>query len=167
MNFELSELKHALTSKKLITAKAWDDLLAEAKEKKQEITDLLIEKKVLDEESLTELVASQINVKYTNLQDIEQIPKDTLLLVPEPIARRHGVVAFAKDKNKLSLGMTDPDDLATRDALKKKTDLEIVPLFSLCLRVARTGFEPVIWSLRTTRPGPTRRTRLELYFTPN
>lgn len=127
MNFELSELKHALTYKKLITAKAWDDLLAEAKEKKQEVDELLIEKKVIDEEALIELGASLINVKYTNLKDIEQIPKDILLLVPEPIARRHGVVAFAKDKNKLFLGMIDPDDLATRDALKKKTDLEIVP----------------------------------------
>lgn len=126
MALDKQDLKRALVSKKILTAKAWDELAKEAGAARKDIADLLVEKKVLDEEKLTELSAAFLDVEYVDLKNLgSAIPKDVLLLVPEPIARRHGVIAFGKDKNKLKLGMVDPDDLATKDALKKKTDLAI------------------------------------------
>jgi type IV pilus assembly protein PilB len=121
------DLKRALVSKKLINSKAWDDLLEESKTSHKDVIDLLLEKKVVDEEKLTELTAGFLDVEYVDLKSIGQISKEVLLMVPEPIARRHGVVAFGKEKEKLKLGMTDPDNLAIRDAIKKKTDLIIQP----------------------------------------
>ena len=62
-----------------------------------------------------------------DLMNVGLIPKEVLLLVPEPIARRHKVIAFGKDSNSLSLGMVDPNDLETLEAIKKKTDLIVTP----------------------------------------
>lgn len=127
MQFDLQELKRALTGKKIVTVHAWNDLVKEAEEKKEGIDQLLIEKKILDEEKLAQISAEFLDAQFVDLKQMGQIPKEVLLLVPEPIARRHGVIAFGKDKDKLKLAMLDPNDLQTRDAIKKKTDLQIEP----------------------------------------
>ena len=127
MGLDLTQLKKELIGKKLITAKEFDVMAVDANLKKQAIQDVLIEKKIIDEEKLNQLAAAAYEVESVDLKEKGQIAKDVLLLVPEPIARRHQVIAFAKDKDKLNLGMVDPDDLETRDAIKKKTDLQIVP----------------------------------------
>src|SRR5437016_3047749 len=121
------DLKKLLVGKKLVDAKDWEGLEKEAGSKKSNVVDLLIDKKIVDEEKLSQLAAVHYKVEYVNLTNIDKIPKDTLLLVPEPIARRYGVIAFGKDNDKLKLGMTDPDDLQTRESIKKKTDLQIEP----------------------------------------
>ncbi len=127
MAFDQEDLKRALVSKKIVTTKSWDDLELEAKKKKQDVAELLVDKKIINEEKLAQIQAGFLDVDYVDLKNTGQIPKDVLLLVPEPIARRYGVVAFAKDKAHLKLGMLDPNDLQTRDAIKKKTDLTVVP----------------------------------------
>jgi type IV pilus assembly protein PilB len=127
MAFDQEQLKQALIGQQVVTAQAWNDLEGEAVNKKQEITDLLIDKKIIDEEELTKIASAFFDVEYKNLKDMGQIPKEVLLLVPEPIARRHKVIAFGKEKDKLNIGMVDPNDLETRDAIKKKTDLQVVP----------------------------------------
>ncbi len=127
MAFNATELKRALIGKKVLTAAKWDELAEEAKGKKQAVEDLLVDKKILDEEKLTAIAAGFFDVEYVDLRKLGELKKDVLLLVPEPIARRHKVIAFAREGRKLNLGMSDPSDLQTRDAIKKKTDLEVVP----------------------------------------
>ena len=121
------DLKRALTSKKIIAVKDWDDLVSEAKTKKVALPQLLVDKKILDDEKLAEISASFVDVQYVDLKKLGSIAKEVLLLVPEPIAHRHQVVAFGKEGDKLELAMVDPDDLETRDGIKKKTSLTIVP----------------------------------------
>lgn len=127
MVLDEQDLKRALVSKKLITAKAWDELKKEAVTVKKDVADLIIDKKIVEEEKLAELAAGFLDVEYVDLKESGQIPKEILLLVPEPIARRHGIIAFGDDKGKLKLGMIDPDDLGIREAIKKKTDMIVVP----------------------------------------
>ncbi len=129
MAFDSEQLKQVLVDAKIVTAESWSGLLSEASQKKEDISELLLDKKIIDEEKLTQIAAGFYNVEYKDLKNLGQIPKETLQLVPEPIARRHKVAAFALENGKLSLAMLDPDDLETKDAIKKKTDLEIVPFF--------------------------------------
>jgi type IV pilus assembly protein PilB len=129
MAIDKQDLKKVLVAKKIVAAKAWDDLSKEADDKNEQIIDLLVEKKLIEGEKLAQLIAAFYDVEYANLQDLGQIPKDILLLVPEPIARRYSIIAFGKDEDKLKLGMTDPEDLQTRESIKKKSDLQIVPYY--------------------------------------
>src|SRR3989338_8375673 len=54
-----------------------------------------------------------------------KIPREILSLVPEPIARRHGVIAFDKKDGVLDLAMIDPEDLQIKEFIKKTTGLEV------------------------------------------
>ena len=136
MAFDPEQLKKALIGKKIVTAASWTGFLDEAKKKREAVEDLLIDKKIIDEEKLTQIASAFFDVEYVDLKKMGQIPKEVLLLVPEPIARRHEVIAFGKEKDKLNLGMTDPNDLETRDAIKKKTDLQVIPFL-----VSRSSLE--------------------------
>jgi type IV pilus assembly protein PilB len=127
MVLDEQDLKRALVSKKLITTKAWEELKKEAVTVKKDVAELIVDKKIVEEEKLTELAAGFLDVEYIDLKESGQIAKEILLLVPEPIARRHGIIAFGEDKGKLKLGMIDPDDLGIREAIKKKTDMIVVP----------------------------------------
>jgi type IV pilus assembly protein PilB len=86
--------------------------------------DFLLEKKLFTEDQLLALKSELLGVPAVDLQDL-QIPQDVLHLVPEPIAHRHGVISFAKEQNGLSLAMTDPEDIQTKEFIQKKTNLNI------------------------------------------
>lgn len=94
----------------LKTAESWEEFL--------------LEKKILNEEQLLALKSEMLNVPIIDLRE-SQIPQDVLNLVPEPIAHRHQVISFAKTKEELSLAMTDPEDIQTKEFIQKKTGLKI------------------------------------------
>ncbi|MCL5009053.1 MAG: GspE/PulE family protein, partial [Patescibacteria group bacterium] len=86
--------------------------------------EFLLQKKVVTEPQLLKLEAELLGVEVADLTQ-QQIPQDVLNLVPEPIAHRHQVISFAKTKDELSLAMTDPQDLQTKEFIQKKTGLKI------------------------------------------
>ncbi len=86
--------------------------------------DFLVEKKALTEDQLLKVKSEEFNVPVIDLRN-EQIPAEILNLVPEPIARRHKIISFARTKTELSVAMIDPTDLQTKEFMKKKTASEI------------------------------------------
>ena len=121
-----SIIKDVVLENKLVERSKLLELEKQAEEKKMPLENFLIVKKVLSEEALAQALAKRYKVEVANLKD-EKIEQAVLQLIPEPIARRHHVVAFKKKGKKLFVAMLDPDDLQTRDFIKKKTDYEVVP----------------------------------------
>lgn len=121
-----AELNQLLQKNKIISATNLEKLEKEWRAVKTPITweDFLLEKKALTEEQLLKVKAEEFNVPIIKLHDVE-LAEPILNMVPEPIARRHQVISFAKSNNELSLAMTDPSDLQTKEFIKKKTGLEI------------------------------------------
>lgn len=124
-----AELNQLLTKQKVITDTALQTLdkewlAAKAKTPTVQWEDFLLDKKALTEEQLLKIKSEEFDVPIVDLRN-ENITPEILNLVPEPIARRHRVISFAKDKTILSLAMVDPTDLQTREFMKKKTGLEI------------------------------------------
>lgn len=85
---------------------------------------LLIEREVVKEADLNTAKASIFGVPFVDLKNLT-IDQQILLLIPEPIARRHRIISFAKDKEGLSLAMIDPSDIQIKDFIQKKTGLSI------------------------------------------
>ena len=123
----MEQLKRALVQQKIITPEKLEELIAEAATKKESLEELVLSKKIISQELMTQLTGILGDIQYVDLKNVGIIPKEVLFLVPEPIARRHKVIAFGKDDKSLSLGMVNPQDLETREAIKKKTDLVVVP----------------------------------------
>lgn len=121
-----AELNQLLKKKRIVSAADLEKLNSDWSALKTPMSweEFLIEKKAVSEEQLLKLKSEVLKVPIVDLRD-QELTEDVLNYVPEPIARRHQVISFAKVKDELSLAMTDPTDLQTKEFIKKKTGLEI------------------------------------------
>ena len=121
-----NELSQLLKQNKILSADKIEKLEKEKAQYKTPIPweDFLVEKKILTEPQLLEFKSKALGVPVIDLKD-QEIAQEVLNLVPEPIAHRHHVISFKKDKESVSLAMVDPEDLQTREFIKKKTGLSI------------------------------------------
>ncbi len=120
------ELNTALKQNKILTADKLEVLEKELTQVKIPTTweDFLVDKKAVTEQQLLDLKSRLLGAPVVDLTTL-QIPQEVLNLVPEPIAHRHQVISFAKTKEGLSLAMSDPEDIQTKEFIQKKTGLEI------------------------------------------
>jgi type IV pilus assembly protein PilB len=119
-------LYQALTEKNLLKEEVLNKLEKDIAQLKVQNSweDFLVEKKVVTEEQLLQVKSELLSTPVVDLRNL-QIAQDVLNLVPEPIAHRHKVISFAKTKEELSLAMVDPEDIQTKEFIKKKTGLNI------------------------------------------
>lgn len=129
MALSTATLKEIILGSKLVSEDELESLEQQAKEKKIPLENFLIVKKAASEEDLASALAKHYDVEVVDLKNTK-IDQKVLQLIPEPIARRHRVVAFEKKGSKLMVGMLDPDDLQTREFIKKTTNFEIVPFLA-------------------------------------
>jgi type IV pilus assembly protein PilB len=120
------QLNGALKQSKILNEEKIQVLEKERQQQKIPIPweEFLLQKKVVNEAKLLEIKSAALGVPLVDLTSL-QIPQDVLNLVPEPIAHRHQVISFAKTKEELSLAMTDPEDIQTKEFIQKKTGLKI------------------------------------------
>ncbi|TSA44716.1 type II/IV secretion system protein [bacterium] len=130
-----TDLKKILVEKNILKPEDFGKLETEAAEHKQTVANYLVWRKIIPEGNLAKLVSEFLNIPLVDLVE-EKIPQDVLKIIPEPIARRHQVIAFRKRDDELDLAMTDPDDLQTREFVKKKTGFTIKPYLA-----TRTGMD--------------------------
>ncbi len=121
-----AELNQLLIDKKIIKKTELADLQKEWEGLKTPMhwEDFLVDKKAITEDALLKVKSEEFGVEIIDLHD-QEITEPLLNYVPEPIARRHQVISFAKNKNELSLAMIDPTDLQTKEFIQKKTGLQI------------------------------------------
>ena len=121
-----SQLNDALKENRIVNQAVLEALEVEAGELKGAVSweDFLLEKKAVTEAQLLELKAGLLGAPVVDLTTL-QIAQEVLNLVPEPIAHRHQVISFSKSKDELSLAMTDPEDIQTKEFIQKKTGLRI------------------------------------------
>lgn len=120
----VESIKKFLVDTKVISDDKFEQLKKEAAQKRLELEELLVDNRIVSDEQFLNFKAQLLNFEPIDLQKVEIAP-EVLNLIPEPIARRHLVIAFAKDKSALSLAMYDPNDLQTKEFIKKKTELAI------------------------------------------
>ena len=126
MHIEPKQLKAFLLDSGLVSDADITNAEQEAKTKEIRLEDALISLGKINEEDLTRLKAYILGVPFVNLAE-EKVTPETLLVIPEPIAKSHNIVAFKKTGNTLEVAMLDPEDLETIDFIKKKANLKILP----------------------------------------
>jgi len=126
MRVENQQLKAFLLDSELATKKQIGEAEKKAEKSNKRLGDVLIGEGVITEEQLTKLEAYILGIPFVNLEK-EIIDPMVLREVPEPIARKHNIVAYKKNGNKLEVAMLDPEDLQTIDFIRKKAKLKILP----------------------------------------
>lgn len=75
---------------------------------------------LISDEELGKLLADSLSLPFVALEQ-QHIPREVLDIVPEVVARKHRVIAFAVSQDGLHIAMTDPSDLEIRNFLEKKS----------------------------------------------
>ena len=125
MRIENRQLKDFIKDTELIKDEDLEAAFKEAEEKGGRLGNLLLEKKLIEEEQLRKLYAYIMGVPFVDLTK-EVIPPEILQVVPEPIAKKYRIVAFERGPKDLKVAMMNPEDIQTIDFIRKKTGLKII-----------------------------------------
>ncbi len=126
MFIESSQLKQALLEANIVSNNDLEKALAEAEEKRKEVGEILISSGKISEDDYRRILAHVLGVPFIDLKN-QKTEFEILSLIPEPIARNHNIVAYARKGDSLEVAMLDTDDLSAIDFVKKKTGLKILP----------------------------------------
>lgn len=102
-------------------------LKEQERNEKKPLQDVVVSSGAMSEKDLTKRFAEEIDVPFTDI-NVKDLPKETLHLVPERIARQYNLVVFGVDDDgKKLLAMEDPDDIQAISFLQKQlgNDLKI------------------------------------------
>ncbi len=120
-----AQLKAFLVDSGLISEVQLKKAEKEILKTKEDLAGFLIKSGEVKEEEMTRLQAYILGIPFVNLEE-ETVPKEILAMVPEPIAKKHNIVAFKKSGKNLEVAMLSPDDLQTIEFIQKKAGLKIL-----------------------------------------
>lgn len=123
-----TEMKELLLDSGLVTD---EDIEAAVKKSEEsgnlKMEEVLVREGMISEEDLLRIKSHLLGIPFVDLKE-EQIDPDILRIIPEPIARKHNIIAYRKNKGKeLEVAMTNTDDLVAIDFIKKKSGLKVLP----------------------------------------
>lgn len=119
-----SQIQELLRQSGLIDEKTMQDVIVSAANARIPLQEAVIDKNVVADEKLGQLIASYIKYPFVNLSK-SSIPEEVYKIVPERLARKYKVIAFAKDTAGISLAMADPVHIKIADAISKKTGQKV------------------------------------------
>jgi type IV pilus assembly protein PilB len=99
-----------------------------AREQNRGLSDYLLDNDYIKDEELGQLIAAELGVPFINLRN-EKIDQETMLLVPEPVARKQGIIAFGRDKESVRAATTDLENREMLHILEKKYGVKVKPYF--------------------------------------
>ncbi|NTU99423.1 Flp pilus assembly complex ATPase component TadA, partial [Candidatus Falkowbacteria bacterium] len=121
---QLEQIKEILAKGNILPPANFDKIAKEASSLSKNVEDYLAEKKIISTAGLYEKASEFFDLPFINLKD-QNIRKDVLLTIPEPIASTHELIAFDSNTESISLAVLNPSDLEIFEFIKKKTGLEI------------------------------------------
>ncbi|MFC1595124.1 GspE/PulE family protein [Patescibacteria group bacterium] len=128
MNISKEKLKELLVRPDHVSAENFKSAEKEAKNKKRDLQDILLEKDLIKDEQLGKLIAEDAGFKLVSLKNTK-IEEEVLNLIPELVARSKGIIAFGKEGDAIKVGMMNPDDLETRHLVEKRVGGKVMPYF--------------------------------------
>lgn len=126
MHVEDSQIKDFIIDAGLISKSEVEEAEKEAKQKKKPLSEVLISKGKFSDDDLRRVQAYILGIPFINLKN-QTLNHEILTLIPEPVARKHNIVAFEKKNGALEVAMLDTDDLQALNSIKKKVGLKILP----------------------------------------
>ncbi len=99
---------------------------AESEKRGVALAETLVSSGKVSEDDMRRANAYVLGMPFVDLSG-SKLDFDLLSLIPEPIARKHNIVAYKKSDMTLEVAMLDITDLEAIDFVKKKTGLKIMP----------------------------------------
>lgn len=126
MHIDQDQLYKFIIDSGLITKEEYEVLKKKAEEKGESLQDTLMSSGKITEDDFLRIQAYLVGIPFVDLSKTK-VQIDTLALIPEPIARKHNIVAYSKKDDYLEVALMDGNDLNAIDFIKKKTGLRVLP----------------------------------------
>src|SRR3989338_3704651 len=102
--------------------------LSEAKDKNRDVEEVLIDKDLIKDEQLGEVIAEASGWTFMNLSQ-ERIDDDIVRLIPELVAKSQGVAAIDRTAEGIRLAMVHPDNIETKHLIEKRLGEPVIPYY--------------------------------------
>ena len=114
------QLKALVLKNKLVDEKGLDKILEYAKNSGVSLVDALSENNLVSDENLGLLIADFFKLPFIILTKTSISP-EVFRIIPERIARKYKVIAFARSKEGVKVAMSDPRNTELLQLISKKT----------------------------------------------
>jgi type IV pilus assembly protein PilB len=126
MHIDQDQLYKFITDSGLISKDEYEVLKTKAEERGERLQDTLMSSGKIAEDDFLRIQAYLVGIPFVDLSKTK-VSIDVLALIPEPIARKHNIVAYSKKDDYLEVVLMDGNDLNAIDFIKKKTGLRVLP----------------------------------------
>src|SRR3989344_4971639 len=123
------QLSNLLVTSGILKDRELTDISTVAKNAGVSIYDVLIDKNIVSDEALGQMIAQSLGYPFVILSKTA-INDDLFQVTPEKVARRLKVIAFERNQNNIKLAMNSPDNKLIIEAFTKKTNCNIIPYFA-------------------------------------
>jgi type IV pilus assembly protein PilB len=120
MLIQNSHLESLLLEKHSLKKQHVNELLSYAEKSQLTLRDVVIEKGILTKNQLEQMYAQTLNLPFVEVGKLA-IADDVLHIIPERIAQKYKVIAFAQDDEAVHIGMVDPSFTKILPHIEKKT----------------------------------------------
>jgi type IV pilus assembly protein PilB len=125
MYLDQVQLKSFLLDSGLVGKKDLEEIFAQAENEKKSFEELLLNSGKISEDDLRRAKAYVLGIPFVDLKRLK-IEREILGLIPEPIARKHNIVAFNRTAKGIEVAMLDPGDMEAVDFIRKILNVKIM-----------------------------------------
>src|SRR4051812_43591034 len=104
MHINDDQLKKFILESGLVSKTDISAALKKAEEKETDLSSILVSDGKVSENDMRRMEAYVLGIPFVSLKG-EKIDFEVLSLIPEPIARKHNIIAYRKEKDSLEVAM--------------------------------------------------------------
>lgn len=113
------------------------------------IGETLIKLGYIKESELLHALHLQLEIPVVKEEELLELDRDVVALIPEPFATENKVLAVKRDGNIVVVAMTDPENIVVQDSLRKIINMKINPVL-IGENTLKDALERNYKSIRTT-----------------
>ena len=129
MALPAAQLKQLVLDAKLVDSQKLAAAEAAAVTSDRPLSQILVDQGLLSDAQLGQIIATAIKVPLVDLSK-QTIPEALYNLIPERLAHRYQVIAFARDTSGIKVAMADPTQTTVLQQLAKKTGAKIYAYYA-------------------------------------
>ena len=128
-SYDSKSLYTTLKELQVIDLNQLDQAFLESQKQNIPLEDILLTKDLISDEDLGKTISDLVSLPFVRLSETS-IQKKILQIIPEVVAKKQKVIAFKKDKNGLSIAMSNPANMQIKDFIEKKAGIPVIVYFA-------------------------------------
>jgi type IV pilus assembly protein PilB len=120
------DFKKFILSEGLAPLPAVEAASAQAGGDNNQLAQILIDNGHITDEAYRRVKSYLLGIPFIDLSKVT-VDQEVLRMIPEPVAKKHNIVAFSRSARGLEVAMLDPEDITAIDFIRKSAGLKILP----------------------------------------